>query len=102
MARGIYRMEVDCGRHGCLSGLFSADSEITQKLISSCRDIHFGEVLGKHSSVKANFGENDGSLDLVTDDPIAVEIFDKYDFSSGYNPFDYVDEDWNEDDDEEK
>ena len=101
MSKAIYRMESDCGRSGCLHGIFSASKERVEKLLSSGKEIYFGEVLGKHSEVIADFGKaNSGdTIDLITDDPAAVEIFDKYDLATGYNPFDYLEEE--EEDDEE-
>lgn len=92
MSKAIYRLEVDCGRMGSLEGVFCADIEDVKELLSSGKKIRFGEVLGKHSEVFADFNEPGDTIDLVTDDPVAIEVFEKYGFASGYNPFNYINE----------
>lgn len=63
--------------------------------------LDFGECAGKYSDVQTTIERND--IELVTSDKVAIEIFEKYDFSNGYNPFDcytntkLVDIDENED-----
>lgn len=83
--KAIYKLNFDCGRDGGLDGIFIADKEYVDMLIGSGIEVYFGEVLGKHSEVYGEIEETD--IKLVTDDPIAIEIFEKYDLSSGYNPF---------------
>ena len=84
--KAIYKLNLDCGRYGNLYGIFVADKEYVDTLIDSGIEVYFGEVLGKHSDVYGEIEETD--IKLVTDDPIAIEIFERYDLSSGYNPFD--------------
>ena len=86
--KGIYEMNFDCGRIGSLEGIFVADSADVEKAIGL--DIYFGEVLGKHSEIVGPLDPED--ITLVTDDPKAVEMFEKYNFASGYDPFDYIED----------
>jgi hypothetical protein len=87
MGRAIYKMELDFGRMGELEGIFVADTEDVAKLIESGKEIYFGEVLGKHSEIISAITSDD--LKLVTEDAGFIELFEKYDLSNGYNPFDY-------------
>lgn len=82
-------MELDCGRMGSVYGTFCCDKEDIKKLFES--RIYFGEILGKHSEITADLSEDE--IFMVTDDPAAVELFEKYKFQSGYNPFHYIQED---------
>lgn len=87
MKKSIYKFSTDCGRSGSLEGVFTATKKQVDKLISSKIEVYFGEVLGKHSEVYGVIEKKD--IKLVTDDTAAVEIFEKYNFASGHNPFDY-------------
>ena len=89
--RAIYRMHIDCGRQGELTGIFTALKEDVDRLIKSGVSVEFGEVLGKHSDVRGRMTEE--HFTLVTEDQNVVGMFEEYDFSSGYSPFDYVDDD---------
>lgn len=84
--KGIYKFKFDCRRSGSLSGIFVAGKDDVENIIG--KEVYFGEVLGKHSEVYGTIDENE--ISFVTDDPIAVEIFEKYNLSSGYNPFRYL------------
>lgn len=86
MTKGVYRFYWDCGRNGDLNGIFSADKSDVEKVIG-CR-IDFGEVLGKHSEVYGTIDPED--IFLITEDPVAVNIFDLHGFESGYNPLNYI------------
>ena len=84
--KGIYKFNFRIKRMGTLSGIFVALKDDVQWLNGQAS--YFGEVLGKHSEV---FGTLEGDeISLVTEDPIAVEMFEKYNMETGYNPFDYV------------
>lgn len=89
--KAIYKIEIDYGRSGGLYGIFVADTEQVKKLIEDKTEVYFGEVLGKHSEVIITFNEP-GDCILVSDDPSVVEVFEKYNMSTGYNPFDYISE----------
>lgn len=82
----IYRFYADQW-YGALSGIFvSTDDEINSIIGKS---IYFGEIMGKHSEVIEEIDKS--HFTLVTDDPVAVEIFEKYNMETGTNPFDYLD-----------
>lgn len=87
MSKAIYRMDFDCHRMGSLQGIFVADKEDVELLKSSKTEVYFGEVLGKHSEVYGHIDE--GKVEMVTDDPMAIEIFEKFKLQTGYNPFTY-------------
>lgn len=86
--KSIYRFTLDYGRHGFLSGVFSADDSDVEKIIGE--RIYFGEVLGKHSEVVATMEPK--MFTLLTSDPDFVAKFDEYRLDNGYNPFDYREE----------
>lgn len=93
--KAIYRFKCDCGRMGKLEGIFIADSTDVKNLIGS--SVNFGEVLGKHSEVCGEIEEHE--IELVTDDEKCVEMFEFFNLATGYNPFDYLE---NEEDMEEE
>jgi len=83
----IFRMNFDCGRNGSLRGIFVAEKEKVAELVRSKKEIYFGEVLGKHSEICGPVEE--GEIEMITDDDEAVGIFNKFDLATGFNPFDY-------------
>lgn len=89
MEKGIFKLTFDCGRSGELYGIFISEKSKVKELVESGEEVYFGEVLGKHSEVCGPIDESE--IELVTDDLHVIEIFEKYDLSSGYNPFDYLD-----------
>lgn len=91
--KGIYRLNIDYGRSGNLTGIFTAEKKDVNAIIGI--DIWFGEVLGKHSEVEGTI-END-EIELITEDVDAVSMFDDYDLETGHNPFDYIDDEVFED-----
>jgi hypothetical protein len=95
MSKGIYRFAVRYGRMGDLAAIFTAESEDVEKLIG--KEVHFGEVLGKHSDVSLEM--DDRYLRLITDNPDDVAMFERLELECGHNPFDYYEE--QEDDEEE-
>lgn len=84
--RGIYKFFWDCGRTGVIEGIFTEDSENVSSILG--KDIYFGEVLGKHSEISGTIDL--GDINLITNDKNAVEMFDKYQLETGYNPFVYL------------
>ncbi len=91
--KGIYRLNVDCGRMGDVEGIFVADSEDVKGIMG--KEIYFGEVLGKHSEIVAEM--NLSTIILLTDAKEAVDVVEQYDLSAGFNPFDFLGEDEEED-----
>lgn len=87
----LYQFHWDCGRMGFIDGLFIEESEKVEQLISSGFEVYFGEVLGKHSEIYGIIEESD--IKEVTSDKKVIEVFEKNEISSGYNPFNYIDED---------
>lgn len=75
------------GRGGTLEGIFVTTKEELASIYG--KDIHFGEIDGKHSDVTMNFEEKDFEI-LDTDQSFiqrCVEIFGAN--IAGYNPVDY-------------
>jgi len=50
----LYKFEVNYGRHGSIEGIFIADDDLLEKIIS--KRIYLGDCCGKHSGrfVKKN------------------------------------------------
>lgn len=84
--RGIYRFQIHCGRMGDLAGVFTAESEDIEKIDG--QTVYFGEVLGKHSEVEVDI-DSEKHIKLISSSPADVEMFDRLELSTGYDPFDY-------------
>lgn len=82
----LYRFGWNCGRQGVVRGLFVADDANVKAALG--REVHFGEILGKHSEICGMLKEED--LTALTDDIDFLAKFDEYDCASGYNPLDYI------------
>jgi len=89
--KAIYKIEIDYGRSGSLYGIFVADTERVKKVVEEKTSVYFGEVLGKHSEVEVTFNDPADFI-LVSDDPAVVEVFEKHEMATGYDPFDYIDD----------
>lgn len=85
--KAIYKFYLDCGRQGYLEGVFIRDKAEVETLLKLGIKVYFGEALGKHSEIVAKIKSE--QLTFITDDPIVVELFYKYELNSGFNPFDY-------------
>ena len=95
----LYRFCWPQRRGGDVEGLFVEDSDIVENAIGS--DVYFGEICGKHSDVYGTLDEED--LTVVSEDQEKISwLVDILGRSiSGYNPFDYI-EDQDELDEEEE
>ena len=95
----LYRFCWPQRRGGDVEGLFVEDSDVVENAIGS--DVYFGEICGKHSDVYGTLDEED--LTVVSEDQEKIEwLVDILGRSiSGYNPFDYI-EDQDELDEEEE
>lgn len=93
--KAIYRFSQSVGRMGDLAGVFIADSDDVEKIMGET--VHFGEVLGKHSDIDVDI--DDENLTIVSSDPDAVLMFENLNLETGHNPFDYWDDDYEDDDD---
>jgi hypothetical protein len=71
---------------GCLDGIVCREKEEVASVTG--REVHFGEALGKHSD--CSWTIEDGEIEMVTDDPQAIEIFEKYSLGTGYDPLDFL------------
>lgn len=85
----LYKLHVDYGRSGCLSGLFIAEKENMDKLVEDKTIIYFGDVLGKHSDIHGELTNED--FTMVTDDVNVIKLVRDYKLENGPNPFHYVD-----------
>jgi len=86
MTLGVYIFYKNFGRSGSLHGLFMADgSEVSS---SFGKTAYFGEVLGKHSDVCCKLSE--GDIELITEEPSEVSMFDNLNVCFGYNPLEYI------------
>ena len=95
----LYRFCWPQRRGGDVEGLFVEDSDVVENAIGA--DVYFGEICGKHSDVYGTLDEED--LTVVSEDQEKIEwLVDILGRSiSGYNPFDYI-EDQDELDEEEE
>lgn len=93
MAKGLYKFYWDCGRSGKLESIFVADAKEIENVFG--REVYFGEVLGKHSEIYGTLEA--GDFTLLTEDKSFIELFEKHIGTVGYNPFDYIEEDEEED-----
>lgn len=80
-------MTFDCGRNGCLNGVFVADTEDVETLIKHKIQVYFGEVLGKHSEVYGSVEEKE--MEKMTDNQEFIGMFEQLNLSTGENPFIY-------------
>lgn len=83
--KAIFKLHFDCGRQGTLNGVFIAEKEdIDILLANEDIEIDFGEALGKHSDVYGELVLED--ITFITDNKEIVDIFEKHNLSTGYNP----------------
>ena len=95
--RQLYKFHWDCGRMGALDGLFIADGADVADLCG--KEIYFGEVLGKHSEIYGTLKPD--HVQPISSDPVVVDALSRAvgrDTISGYNPFEYFDEEAYEED----
>jgi len=81
----FYSFEFDYGRGYQGAGLFSATPNIISGLIG--KEIHFGEISGKHSEVIVKIEEG-----MIKELPLGLadESLNKKDICFGLNPLDYI------------
>ena len=95
----LYRFCWPQRRGGDVEGLFVEDSDVVENAIGS--DVYFGEICGKHSDVYGTLDEED--LTVVSEDQEKISwLVDILGRSiSGYNPFDYIEDQDGQDEEEE-
>lgn len=92
----IVSFYVDCGRQGDVEGLFVCDKAALEA--SYGKEVYFGEILGKHSEVIIELDES--CFEIKSDDQEFIAKFVEIigdGTVSGYNPFDYMDDDGDSD-----
>jgi hypothetical protein len=90
----LYKFQANYGRYGTLEGVFVEDEERVARAIG--KNVYFGEVLGKHSEVDLDLQEY--HFKVMTEDQTFIHQFEKLALATGYNPFDYMED---EEDNEE-
>jgi hypothetical protein len=85
--QAVYKFIVDF-RAGTLEGIFLADPVKVEMLLKIGFNVHFGEVLGKHSDVVYRPTEEDIKI-VFSHDKKVIDSFRKHGLSTGINPFDY-------------
>jgi hypothetical protein len=96
----LYKFSYDCGRMGSLDGLFVAESD--DLVAAYGHQVHFGEVLGKHSDVSVRLDESQFTAISIDPEKITwlLDIIGT-DTISGFNPLSYMDEDEDDEDEHE-
>jgi hypothetical protein len=93
MSKVLVAFQWDCGRMGNVNGLFVTTTEELETLYG--KEVYFGEILGKHSEIVGTVDR--GDITVKATDPVfidkLVEVMDGRLTISGYNPFDYLEED---------
>ena len=95
--KGIYRFKAWC-RQGDLEGLFVATRSDIENLLNLGKDIEFGEVLGKYSDI--SFTVREEHITLISEESTHVDFFENFIVDSGINPLLYIEDDYDEDDEE--
>lgn len=85
--RALFKMNFDYGRSGSLEGLFIAEKEYVDFLVEKELEVHFGEVLGKHSDVCGRVAPEE--ITMVTMDVNVLDVIEQYRLENGYNPLEY-------------
>ena len=95
--KAIYEFYWDLGRSGSVGGIFIADKDVVNNAIGS--GVNLGEAAGKHSEVYGTLDLED--LTMKTDDQTFIKSLEDVmgvNWGSGYNPLDYIEEDYDYDD----
>ena len=81
----LYKFSWDLYYAQCEGLFISTDEELKQYL---GRDLNFGEIEGKHSETCGVLAEED--VEMVSDDPVFIDLFERNIGSFGYNPIDQI------------
>ena len=87
---GLYKLHFDCWRQWELTWLFIADKDKMKNLVESKKQVYFWEALWKHSEIEWPIDECDYTF--VSDDEKVISIIKEFNLETGYNPFNYIDE----------
>lgn len=85
--KALFKMNFDYGRSCSLEGLFIAEKKYIDFLVEKELNVHFGEVLGKHSDVCGRVAPEE--ITMVTMDVNVLEVIEQYGLENGYNPLEY-------------
>lgn len=85
--KALFKMNFDYGRSGSLEGLFIAKKEHIDYLVEHELEVHFGEVLGKHSEVIGRVAPEE--ITMVTTDENVLQVIEQHKLENGYNPLEY-------------
>lgn len=84
----LYKFRLDCGRMGYIESVFVEDDEIIKASLG--KEIHFGEILGKHSEIFCNL--SDSHLTVLSQDSNVCDIIETHVGATGHCPMDYLNE----------
>lgn len=85
--KALFKMNFDYGRSGSLEGLFVAEKKYIDYLVEQELEVHFGEVLGKHSDVRGPVAPEE--VILVTIDVNVLQVIKQFGLENGYNPLNF-------------
>lgn len=85
--KALFKMNFDYGRSGSLEGLFIAEKKYIDYLVEQELEVHFGEVLGKHSDVCGRVAPEE--VILVTIDVNVLQVIKQFGLENGYNPLNF-------------
>ena len=88
----LYKFYWDVGRMGEVDGLFAATQTDIDAAIG--KKVYFGEILGKHSEIYGTLAADDLTLLNVPEDVVAILVKELGVNISGYNPLDYLPEEY--------
>ncbi|CAB3779326.1 hypothetical protein LMG28688_00805 [Paraburkholderia caffeinitolerans] len=96
----LVKFHWDCGRQGEVDGLFVVEKDVLEKAYG--KEVYFGEILGKHSEVSGTLDRGDITVKSEDQDFIAKveELLGSH--LSGYDPFDYMQEDEDSEDESDE
>lgn len=84
----LWKFYWNCGRMGSVESIFTATQEEIDSILE--KEIHFGEILGKHSEIHGPLIK--ANLTLLSSDQTFVNEFIQLVGNIGHNPFDYLEE----------
>lgn len=80
--QSIYQFRVHVGRHGDLSGKFTATEADIAFMVGKA--VYFEEPWGRHTGCDVMFDET--MFMIISSDPADVETFDRLGMESGHSP----------------
>lgn len=88
-AEVVWRFEWDMGRNGTVESEFVATRKEIEEILG--QRVYFGEILGKHSEVYGTLEASE--FKMISDDVAFAQKFKELIGTTGYCPFDYLEED---------